>query len=103
MVVDDAVVGVEVVVLGDAWMRSLGVIVAVELFAEILPRFTCDEDMLSKCFSSADLGITAFAAAPAAEDIIAVDGNPGLFGLGTDAIVGVRFFAAAAAEACIAA
>ena len=58
------------------------VIVAVELFAVIL-------ETGSKCFSSIDRGITAFAAAPATEPALGGD-----FG---DGAVCVRFFAATVA------
>lgn len=70
---DEAVVAVDA-----ALTMSQEVIVAVELFAE------AD----SKCFSSIDRGMTAFAAAPATEM------EPGDLG---DGAVCVRFFAAAVA------
>lgn len=78
---------------GEDWRRSRGVIVAVELLAEVLPRLTEDEDA-SKCFSRMDLGITAVAAVVA--EILEEDGPGGDLGLGA-----VRFFPAV--EACMAA
>lgn len=68
------------------------VIVAVELFAEIL-------EADSKCFSSIDRGMTAFAAAPA------TDMEPELGGDLGDGAVCVRFLAVAVActAACAAA
>ena len=80
---------------GEDWSRSRGVIVAVELLAEMLPRVTEEEDG-SKCFSRMDRGITALAAAPAVAEILVEEGPGGDLGLGA-----VRFFAAA--EACMAA
>ena len=75
---------------GEDWRRSRGVMVAVELLAEMLPRLTEEADA-SKCFSRMDLGITAFAA-----EILDEEGPGGDLGLGA-----VRFFATT--EACMAA
>ena len=72
------------VVAGVALIMSRVVIVAVELFAEIL-------GVDSKCFSSIDRGMTAFAAAPATEIGPAHGGDLG------DGAVCERFFAATVA------
>ena len=75
----------EVAVIADvALIMSRLVIVAVELFAEIL-------EADSKCFSRIDRGMTAFAAAPATEMEPAPGGDLG------DGAVCERFFAATVA------